>query len=248
MADSPAALPRLETGLLTNRVLDALVQAIDEGQFEGGKLPNENALSELLGVSRTTTRRALQSLEQIGMVSRRPGRGTRLRKRVTPEVLTVHGLVPFASLLERRGDSVLSESSMEMGHKVSDEVAARLGPVDPPLYEIHRVFSANGRPVVAIHETIPADVLIRPLDEEDVQLGSIIKLDPRAFHMPIDYAVALLVPRVARTGVRIAVEPGEPYLMLQETFYSSDDDAIAISDVSVHPQEVPLSVFRKALL
>lgn len=47
----------------------------------GTRLPTERELSERLGVSRTTVRRGLASLEAQGQISRQVGRGTFLRER-----------------------------------------------------------------------------------------------------------------------------------------------------------------------
>ncbi len=43
---------------------------------DGGRIPGEHELSELLGVNRGTLRQALQILEQEGLVMRRQGSGT----------------------------------------------------------------------------------------------------------------------------------------------------------------------------
>lgn len=51
-----------------------------DGRFSpGAMLPSENELTEALSVSRTTIRKALQSLENEGFVERRQGQGTFLR-------------------------------------------------------------------------------------------------------------------------------------------------------------------------
>jgi DNA-binding FadR family transcriptional regulator len=46
---------------------------------EGGRLPTERAIAEDLGVARNTVRRALDRLEQDGLLVRHVGRGTYLR-------------------------------------------------------------------------------------------------------------------------------------------------------------------------
>src|SRR5947208_3701942 len=118
-------LPKVERGLLTSRVLEALVEAIQQGAFESGRLPPEPELAERMGVSRTTLQRALQSLEQIGMIERRPGRGTRLRRSATADLLTIHGLVPFAALL-RRDHDVTSKATSQEYERPPSTVAERL--------------------------------------------------------------------------------------------------------------------------
>lgn len=51
-------------------------QAILEGEFtQGDKLPSENELAEMFGVSRPTIREALQSLAVAGLIHKIPGAG-----------------------------------------------------------------------------------------------------------------------------------------------------------------------------
>jgi GntR family transcriptional regulator len=54
-----------------------LVRRIESGEWEVGKrLPNEFVLAEEFRVSQGTMRRALMSLESMGYLDRKPGRGT----------------------------------------------------------------------------------------------------------------------------------------------------------------------------
>ncbi len=53
---------------------------IETGQFKPGeRLPTERELSEQLGVSRGSVREALRTLEALGLIEVRPGRGTFVR-------------------------------------------------------------------------------------------------------------------------------------------------------------------------
>ena len=109
---APASIPRVGAGSsLTQQVLEAMVSAIRLGTFTDGRLPPEDELASQLGVSRTTVRRALQSMEQIGLIERRPGRGTHLRTHARPDLLALHGLVPFPTLLRELGHEVVSQVS-----------------------------------------------------------------------------------------------------------------------------------------
>ena len=121
-----ALMPRLGGPSLTQQVLDTMVSAIRHGAFPSGRLPPEDNLAATLGVSRTTVRRALQSLEQIGLIERRPGRGTKLRRHARPELLALHGLVPFPSLLQELGYKVVSRVSWERYETTDPELEMRL--------------------------------------------------------------------------------------------------------------------------
>jgi GntR family transcriptional regulator len=247
-----ALVPRVGGVSLTQQVLDAMIRAIRLGSFPGGRLPPEDQLAELLGVSRTTVRRALQSLEQIGLIERRPGRGTRLREHATPDLLALHGLVPFPTLLRELGHEVTSKVSWRRVEAVDADLAARLDRSVPGAgYDVNVVLLADGQPAVAMLERFPADVLSRPPSDEDLQAGSILFVSERCFRDKIDHAVASIEPCVSGSGadtdrdVGLELPAGRPYLALHETFYSSEEEALAISQVSINPDFVSFSVFRR---
>jgi GntR family transcriptional regulator len=245
--ETPPRLPKVDRGLLTGRVLEALVEAIQQGAFESGRLPPEPELAERMGVSRTTVQRALQSLEQIGMIERRPGRGTRLRRSATSDLLTIHGLVPFATLL-RQNHEVTSRTGWEEHERPPAPVRERLTrPVRT--YRVHRVLYADGDPALSMREWIPVDVLDRPLTDDDARLDSILKISAAVFRRPIDHAVATLLPKAAtaRDAAELRIPRGKPLLFLDEVFYSADDRPLAVSEVSVNPTFVRFSVFRRHL-
>lgn len=250
--DDTSGLPRVGGASLTQRVLDAMVHAIHTQSFESGRLPPEDHLAELLGVSRTTVRRALQSLEQIGLIERRPGRGTRIRVHAKPDLLALHGLVPFPTLLRELGHEVTTEVRWTRAEVADPELKLRMKrPIAGASYERNVVLHAEGEPAVAMVERFPADVLSTELADDDLTSGSILFVSERRFKEKIHHAIAAIEPRVmthtdGATGA-IGLPPGAPYLMLDETFYSAEEKALAMSEVSVNPKYVTFSVFRRFL-
>ena len=62
------------------QIKERLREAIQRGEFApGDALPPESALNRRFGISRTTARAALDSLEHDGLVSRRSGHGSIVR-------------------------------------------------------------------------------------------------------------------------------------------------------------------------
>lgn len=63
------------------RLTRTLIDAIREERYPVGcLLPPETALAEAHGVSRATVRKAMRQLQERGLVSRRPGYGTRVER------------------------------------------------------------------------------------------------------------------------------------------------------------------------
>ncbi|HEY1275583.1 MAG TPA: GntR family transcriptional regulator [Thermoleophilaceae bacterium] len=253
--DDGIPVPRVGGGAsLTQQVLEAMVRAIRLGSFASGRLPPEDDLARQLGVSRTTVRRALQSMEQIGLIERRPGRGTKLRVHAKPDLLALHGLVPFPTLLRELGHDVVSRVSWRRVDIAPPDLAMQLGrEIKGGSYELDVVLLAEGEPAVCMLERFPIDVLGATPSDQDLQAGSILFISERCFAQKIDHALATIEPRVSSPereddpGNGLELPAGRPFLALHETFFSAEEVPLATSHVSVNPKYVSFSVFRRFL-
>lgn len=83
--------------LLKNSIRESIVELILSGQLKPGERIKEQALSQLLNVSRTPLREALIALERLRLVQSEPNVGFRVKKMSLAEV---EELYPLISLLE----------------------------------------------------------------------------------------------------------------------------------------------------
>lgn len=244
-------VPRVGGTALSQQVFHAMIQAIRMGSFEAGRLPAEVELADLLGVSRTTVRRVLQSLEQIGLIERRPGRGTRVRRHARPDLLALHGLVPFPTLLRELGHVVTTEVTWRERDTADPDLSLRLGrTIERSSYARSVILRADGIPAVAMDERFPGDVLAPEVTERDLSSGSILFVSQQCFKDKINHAIVAIEPQAAvgpGSGEPLGLEKGAPYLVLDETFYSSQEIPLAISRVSLNAEYVSFSVFRRFL-
>lgn len=92
---------------------------IDEGTLKpGSKLMNESELEETYGVSRITVRRALKELTDEGVLERKRGKGTFIKKnKITRELIAVDGFTDFIKRLGKQPStqilSTLTEPATE---------------------------------------------------------------------------------------------------------------------------------------
>jgi GntR family transcriptional regulator len=240
-------LPLLDRSLLSDRALTALISAIRRGEFPDGRIPAEPELARQFGVSRATVRSALTSLERLGLVRRRPGLGTWLRPQVTADVLALHGLVPWAVVLSG-SHQVTGTNTVRPASPAEAARLARIAGGPGPAHRIERLLAADGRPAVLIEEIIPDDVLSRPLDAGDLA-DSVMSLSRQHFHVPIDHAVAQLVPVNAAEHLAqlFGMTTGTACLILEEVFHSDNDEPLAQAVVSLNPAFINLGVFRRIL-
>lgn len=129
-------------------VAQRLMAAITEGRYApGALLPAETALCEQFGVSRITVRAAMKELELRGLVSRRPGIGTRVESS-TPSERFVHSADTIEGIMQFTAGLTFRMLEAEAIH-ADEELAARLE--CPRGQELQRVtglrVEPSGRPV-----------------------------------------------------------------------------------------------------
>jgi GntR family transcriptional regulator len=231
---------------LAHRARDAILESILHGRFEGSRLPPENELADMLGVSRTTVRSALQSLEQHGVLTRSPRRGTQVHGRLSPSMVALHRLIGFARLLEESGYTVDVITTAKLTTRPPAEVTKALD-VGPRagVYQVSRLFVASGKPAVWVLNYFAADHFVsRPTDDELAQ--SPFDMHDLLTGGPVDHAVVELVP--ARAGAEVMahlrLKAGEPYLLLKESHYSDVGLPLGFSFIHVNDHFVRFRLYR----
>ncbi|USI72746.1 GntR family transcriptional regulator [Sphingomonas morindae] len=160
-------LPDDGAGPLYLQLQAVLRKAIDEGALApGDALPSERDLCEHYGISRITIRRALGGLVGEGRLVRRQGAGTFVSdRRAAPERVekSFANLSSFSEDMESRGLVPSSEwLSRTRGLVTPDEALALALSPGSPVYRLHRLRRADGRPMAIEHSTIPAYCLPEP--------------------------------------------------------------------------------------
>jgi GntR family transcriptional regulator len=231
---------------LAARTRETILHSILENRFEDSRLPPENELAGMLGVSRTTVRSALQSLEQHGVLTRSPRRGTQVHGRLSPSMVALQRLIGFARLLEEQGYTVETVTTSRITTDAPKEVYAGLGlPQGSEVFEIDRLFVASGRPAVWAINYIPAglfeerpqadDLAQSPFDMGDLLSGG-----------PVDHALVELVPSKASKGTvgQLGLKPAAAYLKLKETHFSNSGAVLGFSLIHVNDQFVRFRLHR----
>jgi len=208
----------------------------------GDQIPSERELSDQLGVSRMTVRRAVDNLVRRGLLERRSTSGTYVRR---PQVYRRVGkdiAVGITQLLQedgaQAGSSLLSFDSILAPLKIADKLQIRLG---SPVVLIRRLRTANDLPFSVETSYFPAD-LVPGLSAEDLR-------DPAASLYSILYK---------RYGIRLAknnetlklsyatqdeanlldLKIGGPVLLLRSIVLSPDDQPVEYLISVNHPDRV----------
>ncbi|MGI8801025.1 MAG: GntR family transcriptional regulator [Solirubrobacteraceae bacterium] len=232
---------------MSERALEALLAAIEDDAFPGGRLPPEAELAGMLGVSRTTLRGALHTLEVDGMISRRRGRGTFVNSRLLRSTMRLNRLVPFTTLIAQCGHEPSVDRQTQRPTTVSPQLAASLDvEAGSPCVHIGRLLRAGGVPVMEVCDIVPTDRLAVPVDEIR-EAATTFAFFTANCHAEVDYATSEIIPRVAAAGfpAGLGLAPGEPYIELVETLFSRDHAPLGVSQVGVNDRLVRLSLLRR---
>jgi GntR family transcriptional regulator len=243
IAAQAVALKELEKVPLAARARASILTAILDDQFEG-RLPSEDELAEMLNVSRTTVRAAVQDLEREGLIKRRRAVGTRINRHIGASTLALQRMVGFDYLLREKGHDVNVEINWER-RDVTPELLPLPWNETKNCCVIEKEYFADDALALYLRDYIPWENFKRVDFEEPLQ-ASVFEFSKRYCERPIDHAVVELAPMVndGNSGTRLELEAGAPYIRLHETHYSDDAEAIAWSFVDVNDQFIRLEVFR----
>jgi GntR family transcriptional regulator len=231
---------------LAHRARESILHSILERRFEDSRLPPENELADMLGVSRTTVRSALQSLEQHGVLTRSPRRGTQVHGRLSPSMVALQRLIGFTRLLQEQGYSVETVTNARITIAAPVEVVQALGVTKrTPIYEIDRLFVASGKAAIWAINYIQTVLFSEP-PSDDQLAQSPFDMGDLLVGGPVDHALVELVPRRATKEVakQLGLKPTEAYLLLKEHHFSASDEVLGFSLIHVNDHFVRFRLHR----
>jgi DNA-binding GntR family transcriptional regulator len=178
---SPVEVDRSSPVPLYYQVATRLQALIEQGEIGvGDRIENEVDLAERLGVSRPTTRRAIQYLVERGMLVRKRGVGTQV---VHPKVRRP---VELSSLYDDlvSADRQPRTDVLDLRVVPATEEVARALEIEPgaEVTWIERLRYAGGEPLALMHNAIPVDLL--RLTREDLASRGLYELLRRAGYLP----------------------------------------------------------------
>lgn len=191
-----------------------LLARIDAGDLpEGGALPSERDLADLLRVSRMTVRQALQGLEADGVLIRRHGSGTYVAPRRIVQSLSA--LTSFSEDMRSRGfvpgGRVLG---FEHGRPSPEEaLSLGLGP-SASVARLRRLRTADGTPLALETSSLPEHVAgdLRPEDVQNRSLYDLLRAHGFTPHRAIQHLRA--APADATTARLLEVPEGASILSI----------------------------------
>jgi GntR family transcriptional regulator len=203
-----------------------LRDSIRQGRLHPGqRLPGENELAELFGVSRTTLRAAVQTLLTQGILERRHGVGTFVAK--TNLILIEEGLESLISTT-----AVIRQHGYEPG---TSQLRSEIIPAPPeistilelaptaPLFHISRTRTANQKPVIQAEEYISTSILNADLLSVQHKDWSLYKL-LQEIGKPVTTALCRVkaISADKQQSHQLRVPLRHPLLLLRQIHFTED--------------------------
>jgi GntR family transcriptional regulator len=236
-------ISQLDNRPLAPRARAEILNAIFDGRFVD-KLPNEDKLAEMLNVSRTTVRTALQGLERDGVVTRQRAIGTIINRHVSPSSLALQRLAGFDWLLEERGYDVKVAVTSRWG-TAGEILGERFSvPTDSDYFGMEKRYRADGKLALVIVDGVPRDEFSGEDEPTDIP-ASLFAFFASHCRTTIHHAVVEMIPCSTTTNAtKLELAPNTSFLRLHETHYSSAGNAVAYSVIDVDDRFIRLEVVR----
>ncbi len=218
--DLRPALIKPKRRTLTDATVTAIADAIRGNKFPpGSQLPSELDLMQMLGVSRTTLREALRTLEEQGSITRRRGLGTFVSERSIVKDLSIN--FGITEMIRQAGFTPKTIQCDVHKEAASAKVAEHLQiPEGEPVFVVRRLRLANDTPIVWSDERLPAATLEdRAPDAKEVQNISLYDYLEKHHGLRIYQGTAVLRPIAAPKDVaeRLQVPRNSILLLISQT-------------------------------
>jgi DNA-binding GntR family transcriptional regulator len=211
------------------RVYRLIADEIASGSLgPGDRLPSERELTERLGVSRATVRRALGELATDGLVEASAGRGSFVS--TGPLVEPPNALLSFTELGNRHGLRATARVLRLEARPATIEEAEMFG-VAPgsDLVELERLRLLDAVPVAVDATRFPLARLPQALTT-DFSTASLYDALEEAGFPPVRAAYTVeALPAPEREGALLGIDVGEPTLVAETAAYDPSDRLVELA-------------------
>lgn len=203
-----------------------LTDLIHTGELKPNyRLPSERELSEMLNVSRITTRLAVQELLESGLVYREQGRGTFVAE---PKMRGLQAFTSFTEYMRNRGltpgSKILNQEIVGVDENLAQTLHMNVG--DPAIHLV-RLRLADKRPMALQTAYLPAH-MFPGLENEHMEDRSLFEvLRQKYFVHPVWTEAAVEASSATPEQARLLeIKSGEPVLIIRGLTFTESFDIV----------------------
>ncbi len=213
---------------LYSRVAKILLDEITGGVFKNEeRLPSEEKLGKMFGVSRATVREALSALEKQGQLNRVQGLGT---------ILTHKPKIPMGTGMERLGSytDYVKQYNVKPGtrsvdflwEEIKPKFTAIFGPETTHVGVLTRTRTADNEPLMISEDIIPMEILGPEFQLSYMGESLFQYLEGRGLALAYSEMIISAIAADKDLGQKLDVEAGTPLLVIDETYFNHQNDAV----------------------
>jgi GntR family transcriptional regulator len=247
-ADLRPALVKPKRRTLTDATVTAIADAIRGNKYPpGSQLPAEMELMQMLGVSRTTLREALRTLEEQGSITRRRGLGTFVSERSIVKDLSIN--FGITEMIRQAGFTPKTVQCNVRREAASAKVAEHLEIAEgAPVFVVRRLRLATDTPIVWSDERLPAALLDdRAPDENELENESLYDYLEKHHGIRIYQGTAVLrpIPAPKEVAEKLEVLRNSNILLISQTDSDETRRPIIFSEEYHLSDKITFLIHRK---
>lgn len=227
-----------------------MIRLLEEGYFdEANKLPPEEELSKMLGVSRTALRDVLGNLEQEGYIIRRRKHGTFINKRVIHLKTRLDIEKEFLELVKDAGYKEATLGSVNIDEIVIDEkIAQKLeANVGEPGYRVSRVILADGNPAIYCEDYLLKKHIVREGYEKDILKESIFEFLDKYCDLEVYFNISQVKANIPEPHImkHFKYTEPKPILTIEEVAYDVNQEPVLFAYENYNQDYLDFYLFKK---
>lgn len=243
-------LPKLNYVKLSKQLQIDLIRLLEEGYFnETNKLPPEEELSKMLGVSRTALRDVLSNLEQEGYIIRRRKHGTFINKRVLDLKARLDIEKEFLDLIKDSGykeatlDSVIVDRII-LNDKIAQKLDSKEG---EPAYRISRLVLADGNPAIYCEDYLLEKNVLKDGVEEAILKESIFDFLKKYCDSEVYFNISQVNASISSPHImnQFKYETAKPILTIEEVAYDVNQKPVFFAYEYYNQEYLDFYLFKK---
>ncbi|MCV7225109.1 GntR family transcriptional regulator [Mycolicibacterium komossense] len=202
---------------------DLIRERIKRGEWvPDQKIPSENELNQLYGISRMTARQVLSKLVDEGLLFRVQGKGTFVaHRKISTQSPSYRGI---REQLEQQGYATSTEILGAALVDADARSAEQLGlPVGTPVYSIRRLRRVDGAPI-SLHESFVPQSLAPGVIDHDLVGEQLCTVLDRDFGLRMaEVSETLEAATASKSQAKLfGNQPGAPLLLLEQRIAAPD--------------------------
>ena len=229
------------------KIADQLRTLIRKDYPDGGQIPSEEELSDMLGISRGTLRQALSILDEEGFIVRKHGSGTFINPHVLR--LRVRADLPFrlTELIESAGYQasvkILDLSEQPASPQIANHLLLKN---QAQVLVLTRLFYADQQPAIYIRDYFSEALICKEYSEQDLN-NFLFEFLGKDCRVKLSYTLSEVIPTSADAAIarELKVEQGTPLLMGNDTHFDLNNSPVVHSQVYYKDQFIRFHLTRK---